>query len=60
LVATVVQIRQFVPEHLTVCGRGIAAIEQLIGLASDDEVVLVRSFDLFAAQRDNRCDPSQP
>src|SRR5262245_54499176 len=43
LVATVVQVRQFVSELLTICGRGIGAIQQLVDLARRDEVVLVRS-----------------
>src|SRR2546429_6367426 len=50
-VATITQIRQFMSELLTACGRGtIQALEQAINFARHPEVVLMKSFDLLGAQ----------
>src|SRR6266480_53810 len=50
-VVTITQIRQFMSELLTACGRGtIRALEQAINFARHPEVVLMKSFDLLGAQ----------
>jgi hypothetical protein len=50
-VATMTQIRQFMPELLNACGRGT--------YPGDDEVDLMLSFDLLGAQRDSRITPAE-
>src|ERR1700730_2694845 len=60
-VANMTQIGQLMWELLTACGREgpIRAIEQPINLARHDEVVLMQSFDLLGAQRDNSITPAE-
>jgi hypothetical protein len=50
-VTTITQIRQFMSELLTACGRGtIQEIEQAVNFARHHEFVLMKSFDLLGAQ----------